>query len=163
MSKQEILDAINATIVPNGQKGITAESLANILTEMVNAAGEGGSGGSGGSAGNEVIRLSNYGITEDGIVLSTTEDDAAHNATVYAKYAASVANGTSMSLVIDVSKSLGPVMQFGESDFLTVTPFTTVYSETDPMLAFGGICFGMEMEVIVTADGNAQCLIPTTE
>lgn len=45
MTKQEILDAINATIAPNGQKGITAESLANILTEIVNAAGEGGGGG----------------------------------------------------------------------------------------------------------------------
>lgn len=45
MTKQEILEAINATIVTNGQKGITAESLANILTEMTNAAGEGGSGG----------------------------------------------------------------------------------------------------------------------
>lgn len=44
MTKQEVLDAINATIVANGQKGITAESLNNILTEMVNAAGEGGSG-----------------------------------------------------------------------------------------------------------------------
>jgi len=45
MTKQEIINAINATIVANGQKGITAESLNNILTEMVNATPEGGSGG----------------------------------------------------------------------------------------------------------------------
>ena len=37
MTKNEIIEAINATIVTNGQKGITAESLANILLEMVNA------------------------------------------------------------------------------------------------------------------------------
>lgn len=44
MSKQEILDAINSTIVTNGQKGITAESLNLILNEMVESSGEGGSG-----------------------------------------------------------------------------------------------------------------------
>lgn len=44
MNKQEIIEAINSTIMPNGQKGITAEALANILIEMVNASAEGGSG-----------------------------------------------------------------------------------------------------------------------
>lgn len=44
MSKQEILEAINSTIVTNGQKGITAESLNLILNEMVESSGEGGSG-----------------------------------------------------------------------------------------------------------------------
>lgn len=43
MTKQEILDAINSTIIANGQKGITAESLNNILNEMVNATPEGSS------------------------------------------------------------------------------------------------------------------------
>ena len=44
MSKQEILEAINSTIVANGQKGITAESLNLILNEMVESSGAGGSG-----------------------------------------------------------------------------------------------------------------------
>lgn len=44
MAKQDVLDAINATIVPNGIKGITAESLNNILTMMTENAGEGGCG-----------------------------------------------------------------------------------------------------------------------
>ena len=44
MSKQEILEAINSTIVTNGQKGITAESLNLILNEMVESSGEGSSG-----------------------------------------------------------------------------------------------------------------------
>ena len=44
MTKNEIIEAINATIVTNGQKGITAESLANILLEMVNATGGSGAG-----------------------------------------------------------------------------------------------------------------------
>lgn len=46
MSKQEILEAINSTIVANGQKGITAESLNLILNEMVESSGEAGGGGS---------------------------------------------------------------------------------------------------------------------
>ena len=45
MNKKEIIEAINSTIVTNGQKGITAESLSLILTEIVNISGEGDSGG----------------------------------------------------------------------------------------------------------------------
>lgn len=44
MAKQDVLDAINATIVPNNLKGINADSLRNILTMIVENAGEGGSG-----------------------------------------------------------------------------------------------------------------------
>lgn len=44
MAKQDALDAINATIVENNQKGITAQSLKNVLITMVENAGEGGSG-----------------------------------------------------------------------------------------------------------------------
>lgn len=46
MTKTEILEAINATIISNDKQGITADSLNNILTEIVNAMSE-GSGGSG--------------------------------------------------------------------------------------------------------------------
>lgn len=42
MTKQEILEAIDSTIVANDKKAITAESLANILREMVTATPEGG-------------------------------------------------------------------------------------------------------------------------
>lgn len=47
MAKQDVLDAINATIVENGQKGITAQSLNNVLTMMAENAGEGGGSGDG--------------------------------------------------------------------------------------------------------------------
>lgn len=43
-SKQEVLEIINSTIVKNGEKGISAEVLNNVLTEMVESSGEGGSG-----------------------------------------------------------------------------------------------------------------------
>lgn len=47
MTKEELKEAIAATITENGQKGITAQSLANLLNEIVDAAGEGGGGGGG--------------------------------------------------------------------------------------------------------------------
>lgn len=49
MTKEELKEAIAATITENGQKGITGQALANILNEIVDAAGEGGGGG--GAAG----------------------------------------------------------------------------------------------------------------
>lgn len=45
MAKQDVLDAINATIVSNGIKGITAQSLNNVLTMMAENAGEGSGDG----------------------------------------------------------------------------------------------------------------------
>lgn len=42
MTKEEIKEAIASTIVENGQKGITATALANLLNEIVDAAGSGG-------------------------------------------------------------------------------------------------------------------------
>ena len=47
MAKQDVLDAINATIVPNGVKGINAQALNNVLTMMAENAGEGGGSGDG--------------------------------------------------------------------------------------------------------------------
>lgn len=47
MTKEELKEAIASTIVENGQKAITATALANLLNEIVDAAGEGGSGGGG--------------------------------------------------------------------------------------------------------------------
>jgi hypothetical protein len=45
MTKEELKEAIAATITENGQKGITGQALANLLNEIVDAAGEGGGGG----------------------------------------------------------------------------------------------------------------------
>lgn len=51
MNKTEIKECINNTIVPNGEQGITAESLNLILNEMVDNSGEPGSGG-----GNSLVK-----------------------------------------------------------------------------------------------------------
>ena len=44
MTQEELYEAIDATIAPNGQRGITAESLAALLKDIAAYAGVGGSG-----------------------------------------------------------------------------------------------------------------------
>lgn len=57
MTKREVLEAINATITPNNMNGITAQSLNNVLTSMVEYTPE-SSGGNGETNSNvEILRL----------------------------------------------------------------------------------------------------------
>lgn len=76
MTKEEIIAAIAETIAPNNIKGITAESLANILTEIVNASGK-----SGGGSGSLVVYIG-QGDLETG-EMSQTAEQKAHNADVF--------------------------------------------------------------------------------
>ena len=89
MNKEEIIEAINSTIVTNGQKGITAESLANILIEMASATPEGGGNGS------LVVYIP---ITADmfGVDVPLTSEQQAHNAEVYAKCLPSVVDTSTL-------------------------------------------------------------------
>ena len=87
MNKAELIEAINATIAPNGVKGITAESLANILIEMVNAAG----GGGGGSL--SVI------LTGEEFGIAPTEASLMHNADVYEKVKQAVLAGEALPYI----------------------------------------------------------------
>lgn len=73
MTKAEIIEAIEATIRPNGEKAITAESLANLLIEMANATPKGGSG----------LCVIELGELEDGSDL--TAEQLTNNANVYNK------------------------------------------------------------------------------
>jgi hypothetical protein len=66
MTKQEIIEAINSTMVGNGIKGITAESLRLILTAIAENAGGGAAGGSGDGA----LRI----LMPDGMMGSTFFD-----------------------------------------------------------------------------------------
>ena len=81
MTKAEIIEAINSTITANDEKAITAELLANILIEMVNATPEGGSGG---------VLFLQIGETEDGSDL--TDEQLANNVEVYNKTAEMMGN-----------------------------------------------------------------------
>lgn len=97
MNKQEILEAIGSTIVANGQKGITAESLANILVEMVNASGEG--------SGNVTVFVGD--IDQSTGVATQTEVEKAHNAEVFLTIKNAVVFPT---VNVDMSKSYSASM-----------------------------------------------------
>lgn len=79
MTKNEIIEAINATIIPNGQKGITAESLANLLIEMVNATPEGGSS----SGSGQVVFYMGIPTNDDFTEFTLTQEQQAHNAEMF--------------------------------------------------------------------------------
>ena len=74
MNKEELIEAINATIVPNNVKGITAESLANLLTEMVNASG-------GGTGGGVVFYVGS--VDMDTLEATQSPEQMAHNAEMF--------------------------------------------------------------------------------
>ena len=77
MNKNELIDAIQQVIAPNGQKAITAESLANLLIEMANAVPEGGSGGNG-----QVVFYAGT-PNEDFTEVALTPEQKAHNAEMF--------------------------------------------------------------------------------
>lgn len=101
MTKEEIIEAINSTIVANGQKGITAESLANILIEMASATPEGGSGGAGG----EYLDMTKAN-PDDLESEELSEEAKAHNAEVYNKLLTAL-NGVAAIPMVSVNMGMG--------------------------------------------------------
>lgn len=135
MTKNEIIEAINATIVTNGQKGITAESLANILLEMVNA-----TGGSG--AGMPYVYIGSMNM-ETG-ELSQTAEQKAHNAEVFQLVKASE---VIPPINIDMSEFYEAVI--GAPTQASTVPLAVVF-------AMPGMISGIEGEAVVlsTFDGG---------
>lgn len=126
MAKQDVIDAINATIVENGNKGITADSLRNLLIMMAENAGEGGSGSGDGALRVIVPETMLLGLTiaeagelspsswaamrteveaEIGLDLSEYEavinDSFTHNANVLQQILAKTKAGQGVSIVLD--------------------------------------------------------------
>ena len=73
MNKQELIEAIEATLVPNGNKAITADALRNLLTDIVENSGSGGGGGITFQIGIEPDETGNA------MVYTTTPEQIAHN------------------------------------------------------------------------------------
>lgn len=134
MTKNEIVEAINATIAPNNVKGITAESLANILTEMVNATPEGG-GGSGDGAlrvivpelmmiGPEFISIGEFSPTSWEAIKSQTEASAGLDLSEYdvAVNASFVHNANVVQQILEKARA-----GQGVSVVLDQKPYTSAY------------------------------------
>lgn len=127
MTKQEVLDAINATMVPNGIKAINADSIRNLLTMMLDFVGEAGSGSGDGALrvivpefqmlGPVLVEAGEFSPTSYAAAkeamsaempgLDWSEYDAAvnaafaHNAAVAQQLIAKAKTGQGVSLVID--------------------------------------------------------------
>lgn len=172
MTKQEILDAINATIVTNGQKGITAESLANILTEIVNAAGEGSSG-----VGGEYIDMT-MANPEDLESDELTPEAKAHNAEVYAKLVQALRNNTGTPYISvptgeGYNMSINSVMLEESTTNIVMTlnmtadgQFTNVMFSVNDVLSGGetAIAIGSNvvlMVLLLKEDGQIMITIPS--
>lgn len=127
MTKQDVLDAINATMVPNGIKAINADSIRNLLTMMMDFVGEAGSGSGDGALrvivpdlsmlGAMFVDMGEFSPTSFEEVKAAVETEApgldwseydvavnaafAHNATVAQQLIAKAKTGQGVSLVID--------------------------------------------------------------
>lgn len=89
MTKEELIEMIDATINENGSRNITGKALNLALTEIVNAMG------SGSGAGAATIYC---------MMGQETEEQKAHNATVWAQLKATVEAGQPLPpIMIDIS------------------------------------------------------------
>lgn len=144
MAKQDVIDAINATIVPNGSKAINADSLRNLLLLMAENMGGGGSSSGDGAlrvivpdiamVGGMFVDMGEFSPTSYEEVkasaeaempgLDWSEYDAAvnaafaHNAAVAQQLIAKAKTGRGVSLVIDQT----PLMMASVSLELQIQP-----------------------------------------
>lgn len=97
ISKEELKQMLDSTIIANGQKGITAESLNNALTAIIEAMGTGS------GAGSEYVDMT---MVDPKNSEELTPEAMAHNVEVYNK-------------LINALSTTGPVpaVSFGENGF----------------------------------------------
>ena len=98
MTKEELKEAIAATITENGQKGITGQALANLLNEIVDAAGEGG-GGSG------LILNTVLNLDETNLSITVISEPNEANAQVYQKIREGAKNGIAYPVIVFIDAS----------------------------------------------------------
>ena len=114
MTKKELKEAIAATITENGQKGITGQALANLLNEIVDAAGEGGGGNAGGGASN-VLQLD----------LGGYDGPNEHNAQIYEK----IITGAESNIfyqIVGGSHEEGMILSMQSSAYLYLGSFISI-------------------------------------
>lgn len=155
MTKAEIIEAINSTIVANGQKGITAESLANILIEMASATPEGGSGGSGGA-------LFYAGVpNEDFTAFNLTAEELEHNAAMYNTFVTSNA----VPVSIDMTRYYLETMAAGglpegitsENIKMYTTSMEVSFASEEAAAIMGSPYYGImltELQAVIQSDGS---------
>jgi hypothetical protein len=160
MNKTELIDAIQQVITPNSKKAISAESLANLLIEMVNATPEGGNGGSG-----QVVfyaGVPNEGTTE----LYLTPEQKAHNAEMV-----QLIKNSPISLCssIDVTGLMIEDMskEYAGVDFTGIkynfncdnTMYVPAHIAELEALPCAGVMVFCEISLFITEDGSVSLLV----
>ena len=118
MSKETVKQAISETIVSNGKRGISAQSLSNVLNLMVD---EGGLGGSGAM----MIRMGTFTDTSSEMIIPVlTAEDREYNKTLFDTVKAGAEKGEGCpQLCIDYLALLGAAepdmaLMFAGSSFM---------------------------------------------
>ena len=147
MSKEELIEAINATIVPNDVKGITAESLANLLTEMVNAS-------SGGTGGGVVFYVGS--VDMDTLEATQSPEQMAHNAVMF-----KIVADSPMGVPVSINMNGLYEAQFGVSEGLTYieTALSVMYASEELATSMGAPAslielYGETFSATIFADGT---------
>lgn len=142
MKKEELIDIITNTIVSNGEKGITAELLSNVLIEIVNSIENTSSVG-----GSLTIKISEFDFALG--TFASSESDKIHNAEVFVKFEQSVVSGSPIMLGLDLTEAY-KLVTGTPIDFAWFTPISIEYisEENAPSLGL------MEAMIVIYIDGG---------
>ena len=93
MSKENVKQAINETIVSNGKRGISAQSLSNVLNLMVDE------GGVGGGSGTIMVKIGTVVDTSGNTPSILTSEEREYNRQIFETCKNAVSNGETCPLV----------------------------------------------------------------
>lgn len=145
MTKEELKEAIDFTIVANGKKGITAELLASLLHEIVDASGEGGGSSTGGveNVFTLTLKVPETGDSETGDLITSEPNEA--NALVRQKLIENIANNNICTVF------LGTVIPNDGFNLFTTVSQVSMYAYLDGMLVLLSNEIG---ELLLNEDGS---------
>ena len=152
-----LIDAIQQVITPNGKKAISAESLANLLIDIVSAIPE-GNGGSG-----QVVFYAGDADFETMSLVQTAEEKA-HNAEMYKIM---MESPISLSASVDATKITKAEFPFGEDVNLdglrcNSTSEMVMYVTDEIAASIGlphkGILLQCAYTLLVSPDGTVEIL-----
>lgn len=145
MTKEELKEAIAATITENGQKGITGQALANLLNEIVDAAGEGGGG-----VENVFTLTLKQDLVNGGFSFSEPNEA---NALIRQKIVENIANEVSCTLYLGI-------LQVGEGGVtIVLSTLVPMYGYTEGMVVLLPEGIGIS-ECLLNEDGSFTTEMP---
>lgn len=146
MTKEELIEMIDATINENGSRGITGKALNLALTEIVNTMGSGSGAG---------------GVTLYCSMGNETDTQKEHNAKIWAELKAMVEAGQTLPpVIIDLSEFFATQQGMTGVSYAMIS-MLTAFDLTGEALGVGApalMCFMMDSQFAVLEDGSFQSL-----